>query len=116
MKNRLLTRAARNLDGTLTVRESETCSVRLLMSLCGNNDQPLPLVTARFRRSLRSRDQRERSMRTIFTQTLTVTAHCADEQNQSNMSRDREGAEAEPSFHSDPYSRGSEPCGSFNFK
>jgi hypothetical protein len=52
---------------------------RLLTSLCENYDQPLPSVTARFRRfseikPLLSRDQRERSMRTVFTQTLTRAA------------------------------------------
>ena len=31
----------------------------------------------------------------------------AVEQNQSHMSRDREGAEAEPGFHTDSYARGS---------
>jgi hypothetical protein len=49
---------------------------RLLMSLCENYQQPLPSVMAQYRRSskltaLPSRDQRERSMRTVFTQTLT---------------------------------------------
>src|ERR1700685_2501110 len=43
---------------------------RFLPSLCENHDQPLPLVTAQYRRSrkitaLRSRDQRERSMREV---------------------------------------------------
>jgi PAS domain S-box-containing protein len=53
---------------------------RLLTSLCENYDQPLPSVTALNGRSSRimallSRDQRERSIDTLFKETLTRAAH-----------------------------------------